>query len=48
MHLTLNRLEALESLEVWWCGWGGNIIMEKVCREKVWDLEQLVGRPGGD
>jgi hypothetical protein len=30
MHLTLKRLEAPESLEVWWCvGGDGFILMEK-------------------
>jgi len=28
MHLTLKRLEAPGSLEVWWGGWGGDIIVE--------------------
>jgi len=28
MHLTLKRLEVPGSLEVWWGGWGGDILVE--------------------
>jgi len=28
MHLTLKRLEAPGSLEVWWGGWDGDILVE--------------------
>jgi len=45
MHLTLERLEAPGSLEVWWGGWGGwggVIIVEtqgKGSGEELWDVE---------
>ena len=42
MHLTLKRLEAPGSLEVWWCR-RGDIRMETGGREEVWDVEQSEG-----
>ena len=45
MHLTLKRLEAPGSLEVWLGGWwvvcGWYIIMETGGMEGVWNVEQL-------
>ena len=55
MHLTLERLEALGSGEVWqggveWggmgrLGWGGDIVVEM--GEEEWDEELLEDRLGG-
>jgi hypothetical protein len=42
MYLTPKRLEALESLEVWWGG-DRDILMETGAGEEVWDVEQLEG-----
>jgi hypothetical protein len=39
MHLTLRRLEASESFEVWVFE-GGDLHMETVGGEEVWDVEQ--------
>jgi hypothetical protein len=44
MHLTLERLEDPRSGKVWW-GWSGDILLD--IGEKVWDVEQPEGRPGG-
>jgi hypothetical protein len=41
MHLTLKRLEAPGSGEVWW----GGILVEM--EEEVWDVEQSEGGVGG-
>ena len=46
MHLTLKRLEAPGSLEVWGVG-GGNILVETGSGEEVWDVEQSEGGQGG-
>ena len=40
IHLTLNRLEALGSLEVRWGG-GEDIQVATGDREEIWDVEQL-------
>ena len=40
MHLTLKRLEAPGSLEVWWGGGGRDILMKTEGQEEVWDVEQ--------
>ena len=46
MHLTLKRLEASGSLEVWWGrGRGGDILMETGDGEEVWDMEQSESGP---
>ena len=44
MHLTLERLEALRSGAVWWCGegWGHPLEMW----EEEWDEELWDGGPG--
>jgi hypothetical protein len=44
MYLTLKRLEAPGSGEVWW-RWSGNILLKM--GEEIWDEEQLKGRSGG-
>jgi hypothetical protein len=44
MNLTLKRLEASRSLEVWWDG-GVNIL---VGRQEVWHVEQSEGELGGE
>jgi hypothetical protein len=46
MHLTLERLEAPGSGELWW-GWGGDILLEMGKKEE-WDEEHLEGSPGGE
>jgi hypothetical protein len=46
MHLTLKRLEAPGSLEVWWGGGGRDILMKTEGQEEVWDVEQLEGGSG--
>ena len=39
MHLTLKRLEAPGSLEVWWGGGGvEDIFVETGGRKEVWDM----------
>jgi hypothetical protein len=45
MHLTLRRLEAPGSLEVWW-RWGRDILIETEMEEEVRDVEQLEVVPG--
>jgi hypothetical protein len=54
MHLTLKRLEASVSLEVWegreWGngGRGWDILMDTGGGEEIWDVEQLEDRQGGE
>jgi hypothetical protein len=52
MHLTLKRLEAPWSLEVWGGGgrgrYGGHPHEDWELREKVWNVEQLEGGLGGE
>jgi hypothetical protein len=43
MHLTLKRLEALGSGQVWW---GVDILMEM--GEEVWDVEESKNGLGGE
>jgi len=35
MHLTLKKLEAPGRREVWWGGWGGDILMEIEAGEEI-------------
>jgi hypothetical protein len=44
MHLTLERLEAPRSGEVWWDGSVGDIFLET--GEEEWDEEMLESGPG--
>jgi hypothetical protein len=44
--LTLKKLEAPESLEVWWVM--GTSSWRQGVREEVWDVEQLEGGLGGE
>ena len=49
MHLTLKRLKAPWSLDVWWDGkWGGGgvIFVETGVGEEVWNVEKLEGGLG--
>ena len=49
MYLTLKRLEAPGSLEVWWGKVGGEaILMETGAGKGVWDVEQSEGGLGGE
>jgi len=45
--LTLKKLEAPGSIEVWWGGGGGDIYIEIGNGEEEWDGEQSEGGPGG-
>jgi len=45
MHLTLRRLEAPGSLEVWWGWWVGAYLWRQW--EEVGVVEQSEGGPGG-
>jgi hypothetical protein len=47
MYITLKRLEAPGSLEVWW-GWVEISLWRQGDREEVWDVEQSEGGPGGE
>jgi hypothetical protein len=47
MHLTLKRLEAPGSLEVWWGG-GGNILVETGIQEELWDVKSQTVDQEGD
>jgi hypothetical protein len=49
MDLTLKKLETPGCLDFWWVGkweWG-HICGDMGCREEVWSVEQLEGRPLG-
>jgi hypothetical protein len=44
LHLALKRLEAPESLEVWWgggCFGGGNILVEEGRRYGMWNSQRV-------